>query len=113
MPCACAGPRRLCTRTPACGSGTGCSGAGGHGGLLSGAVPFADGGEAGGPGGLSRRGAGGVPLGSGGGAGGWPRRVHRLGLCGGRAVSGCGYPCGTVSCGRRRLLRYSHADDAG
>ena len=27
------GPRRLCTRTPACGSGTGCSGAGGHGGL--------------------------------------------------------------------------------
>ena len=35
MPCACAGPRRLCTRTPACGSGTGCSGAGGHGGLLS------------------------------------------------------------------------------
>lgn len=59
MPCACAGPRRLCTRTPACGSGTGCSGAGGHGGLLSGALPFADGGEAGGPGGLSRRGAGG------------------------------------------------------
>ena len=36
MPCACAGPRRLCTRTPACGSGTGCSGAGGHGGRLYG-----------------------------------------------------------------------------
>ena len=55
-------------------------------------------------GGLSRRGAGGVPLGSGGVAGGWPRRVHRLGLCGGRAVSGGGYPCGTVS------VSYTHLD---